>query len=307
MLGVFINTYIDSLDALGFGWELWVDILQSIFWMVFATLFYIFPDGHFVPRWTVWMVPVWAYVQLAYYLALINPALVVFNPGNWPVPIQIALYGTLLVSGLYALIYRYRRVSSSVERQQTKWVVFGLSILIILLITLSVVGEVVYPELFISGTVTDIVLDFAAFMAILALPVTFGVAILRYRLWDIDLLIRRTLVYAVLTAGLAGVYFGLVVVLQALLGLVTGEESSALVTVLSTLAIAALFTPLRRWVQAVIDRRFYRRKYDAARTLADFGAALRDEVDLATLEARLLNVVDETMQPGAVGLWRRDT
>jgi hypothetical protein len=306
LLGIFINTYIDSLDALGFGWELWVDAWQSVFWLAFATLFYVFPDGRFVPRWTVWLVPVWVYVQLAYFAALIYNPLVVLNPGNWPAPVQLILYGALLMSCLFAQIYRYRRVSQAVERQQTKWVVFGLILLVVVLLTVSVVGEVLYPALFVSGTLTDIVLDFVAFVMVLLLPITFGIAILRYRLWDIDLLIRRTLAYAVLTAGLALLYLGLVVLLQALVGWVTGEQRSALVTVLSTLAIAALFTPLRRWVQAFIDRRFYRRKYDAARTLADFGAALRDEVDLATLEARLVGVVEETMQPGQVGLWRRE-
>jgi hypothetical protein len=230
----------------------------------------------------------------------------VFNPGNWPAGVQLVLYGLLLLSCLYAQVYRFRRVSPPVERQQTKWVVFGFVVLLALLIAVSVVGDLLFPELFTAGTVIDIVLDFVSFLAVLVVPITFAIAILRYRLWDIDLLIRRTLVYAVLTAGLAGIYFGIVVVLQGVLGLVAGGENSALITVLSTLAIAALFTPLRRRVQALIDRRFYRRKYDAARTLAEFGALLRDEVNLGALEARLVGVVEETMQPGEVWLWRRE-
>lgn len=140
-------------------------------------------------------------------------------------------------------------------------------------------------------------------MAILGIPVSIGIAILRCRLWDIDVLIRRTLIYAVLTALLALAYFGSVVVLQNLFGAVTGQRETPLVTVLSTLVIAALFVPVRRRVQAFIDRRFYRRKYDAARTLAAFGTALRDETDLDQLTAHLTAVVDEAMQPDSVGLW----
>jgi hypothetical protein len=136
-------------------------------------------------------------------------------------------------------------------------------------------------------------------------PISLAIAILRYRLWDIDVIIRRTLVYALLTALLALAYFGSVVVLQNTFSALTGQSQSTLVTVLSTLVIAALFTPLRRRVQDVIDRRLFRRKYDAARTLAAFGATLRDETNLDQLTAHLTYVVDETMQPASVGLWLR--
>jgi hypothetical protein len=139
----------------------------------------------------------------------------------------------------------------------------------------------------------------------LLLPVCVGVSILRYRLWDIDVIIRRTLIYSGLTAALVGVYLGSVVVLQALFQTLTGERQPQFVTVLSTLAIAALFGPLRRRVQDQVDRRFFRRKYDAAKIIAAFGASLRDETDLDRLAERLVSVVDETMQPQAAGLWLR--
>ena len=147
--------------------------------------------------------------------------------------------------------------------------------------------------------------------SMLVIPPTLGIAILHSRLWDIDVIINRTLVYAVLTAILALVYFGSIVVLQSLVNVLTGQLSlgsqSPLVIVASTLAIATLFQPLRRRIQAIIDRRFYRSKYDAARTLAAFSATLRDEVDLDQLREALLKVVQETMQPSHVSLWLKTT
>jgi len=252
------------------------------------TFFYLFPDGHFVPHWTVWLVP----------LVILHEALLVFRPEvlgqDW-----YSLLEVLTV--LFAPIYRYWRVSNAIQRQQTKWVIFGSALAGVGSMGLTAFGNLVPGAT--VGVVDNMIFNSAWSLFMLLIPLSIGVAILRTHLWDIDILIRRTLIYGVLTALLALVYLGAVVSLQALFTAITGQQRSELVTVLSTLAIAALFVPLRGRIQSVIDRRFYRRKYDAARTLAQFGTALRDEVNLDELSAHLLDAVDESMQPESVALW----
>jgi hypothetical protein len=202
-------------------------------------------------------------------------------------------------AGAAAMVSRFRRAKGD-ERQQLKWFAYA-----------AVLGAIVFLVLVILNTVElPISLEdrirlgtFLFDLLVAGFPIAVGVAILKYRLYDIDIIINRTLVYGALTAALALVYVGCVVVLQTLVSAFTNQGHSELVTVASTLVIAALFTPLRRRIQISIDKRFYRRKYDAAKTLAAFSAKLRDETDLDALSADLLNVVDETMQPTHVSLW----
>ena len=210
-------------------------------------------------------------------------------------------YGVVLGIGVFAQIYRYRRVSDPIQRQQSKWVVYGFTGAIVAFLTL-VVGGLTLPSSLVQSPLSPLLIQPAYYVFMLLIPLSIGMAILRSRLWDIDVLINRTLVYGMLTALLALVYVGLVLALQFLLGGVIHQNNDISI-VGSTLAIAALFQPLRRGVQRVIDRRFYRRKYDAARTLTAFKATLRNEVDLNQLSEQLVAVVQETMQPAHISLW----
>jgi len=167
-------------------------------------------------------------------------------------------------------------------------------------------GLIAYPLLTGGEVMSPGTGAFAVFFYIvngLLPPAAIGIAILRYRLWDIDLFIRRTLVYSILTVTLTLVYFGSVAMLHELYQRLTGEGQSPIVTVLSTLGIAALFTPLRRFIQERIDRRFYRRKYNAEIVLETFSASLREKIDVNSLEKSILDVVTQTMQPASSTLW----
>ena len=199
--------------------------------------------------------------------------------------------------GIASLVVRYRR-AGSLDRVQLRWIAFGgLVFLSIYLVTLPLAGAI--GEHSTAGTV----LTSVAQVAFAAIPVAIGYAILRHRLYDIDVVINRTLVYGALTATLAVTYLGTVLVLQPLLNGVTGD--SGLAVAASTLAVAALFRPARARIQAAVDRRFFRHKYDAARTLEGFSVRLRDEVDLAALDTELRGVIAATMHPTHVSLWLR--
>jgi hypothetical protein len=200
----------------------------------------------------------------------------------------------LFVAGLGAVIslfVRFRRTRGD-ERQQIKWFVSAAALT---LVWITVFGQSLrgLPEAIVA-------LSFL--LVIPSIPIATGIAILRYRLYDIDRIINRTLVYGSLTVTLIALYFGGIVVLQRIFVTLTGQQST-LAVVASTLLIAALFTPLRRRIQGFIDRRFYRRKYDARKTLEAFSAQLRDETDLKALSEDLVGVVRETMQPARVSLW----
>jgi hypothetical protein len=210
----------------------------------------------------------------------------------------VLLSATVVISAV-SIAVRYRRTTGE-ERQQIKWFVFA-SVLIAVGWAASWVAQDATSG---SGGPLGAVSLLLGITSLLGIPVAVGVAILRHHLYDIDILINRTLVYATLTASLILVYLGGVVLLQGIFRTLTGQDSQ-LAIVASTLTIAALFSPLRRRIQSFIDRRFYRRKYDAARTLAEFGSKLRNETDLDALSDDLTAVVRETVQPAHVSLWLR--
>ena len=213
----------------------------------------------------------------------------------------LGFFSLVLISILaaVALLLRYRS-ARSLLRLQIRWFVSG-SILFVILNFL--------PVFFISGgnSKFQIAISAIGFAAIIPLYLAVGIAVLRYRLYEIDIIIRKTLVYAALTVTLGLVFFGGVTLLQRVVGGLTGTEDSPVAIVLSTLAIAALFSPLRRRIQDFIDRRFYRRKYNAEQALADFAATARNETDLEALSGKLVEVVQETMQPERLGLWLKHT
>jgi hypothetical protein len=205
----------------------------------------------------------------------------------------VVVVGSMVASAI-SVIIRARR-AGRVERQQIKWLAYG--------------GALLVGTIFVGGFISiwSVAVGIVAIrIALLGLPVFTGMAIVRYRLYEIDLIINRTLVYSVLTGTLAMVYFGGVATTQAIFRILTGQEQQPqLAVVISTLVVAALFSPLRRRIQGFIDRRFYRRKYDARKTLEAFSTKLRDETDLDALRDDLVGVVRETMQPARVSLWLR--
>jgi len=287
-----------SIVAVPSPWRVPNECLYFLALTLLMLVFLLFPSGQFVPRWTRWALLVFLTGLVP--TAFVAPAFPPYAPvGQLTFLVSLSALATIAI----VQIYRYRRVSSPLQRQQTKWVVFGFAVPITCIV-LGIVPYLMFPVLAVPGSLYPVALNALNTVGPLFIPLSFGFAMLRSRLWDIDVLINRTLVYGTLTVILAVVYIGLVIGLQALLrGIISQDNSVAIV--ISTLAIAALFQPLRHRIQAIIDRRFYRQKYDAAKTLETFNATLRNEVDLDQLREHLLAVVRETMQPTHVSLWLR--
>src|SRR5215218_1020034 len=272
-----------------------VHLLDYLGQVAFVVFFYVFPSGRFVPRWTRWF-------AIAVALLYVPD---IFFPHSPLDLLDGPLFFGVLGSLVLVQVYRYRRVSNPAERQQTKWVVFGVAMGLVGFTMLLTLANYV-PSFEPTGPLGEMVAETCVYGLIALVPLAIGVAILRSGLYDIDILINRTLVYGSLTITLVALYFGVIVVLQRFFVLLTGQQSTIAV-VASTLAIAALFNPLHRRIQSFIDRRFYRSKYDARKTLEDYSTKLRDETDLDELSGGLVRVVQETVQQEHVSLWLRRT
>jgi hypothetical protein len=280
-------------------------LINMLSWPLLVLFFALFPNGRFAPKWIRYIALYGFSFSVAW--GLFPQAFA--TPSGWFLVVVILSIIIVFGASLYAQVWRYRHYSTPLQRQQTKWLVYGLALIVIVTLAQIVTTLIVLPSSSPPPGLT-VFLDLVGVVGNLAyvlIPISVGFAILRYRLWDIDVLIRRTLTYGILTALLVGIYFGSVVALQRIFALVTGGQQNEIVTVVSTLAIAALFIPLRNKIQELIDRRFYRKKYDAQQVLARFSEAVRDETDLEQLTARLMQVVDETMQPTKVSVWLKSS
>lgn len=306
-LGAISSPMLDALAQARPAYDNWVLILRIIGLGSLVLAFTVFPDGRFVPRWTRWLTLVWwAFLISTLFLPQlrIKASIIVDNPTD---RLLLAWMITWLLILSFAQVYRYRRVSSQDERQQTKWVVFGLALMMgigILFATPRLIMPAVDP-----AAPRNLAFEMVAFTAILLSQVVFAgtivVAILRFRLYDLDILINRTLVYGTLTALLGAAYFACVIALQAVFRGLTGQGQT-LAIVISTLAIAALFSPLRNRLQAAIDRRFYRARYDAQQMVASFGERLRDQHGVDNIASALMAAVADTVQPESLSLWLKD-
>src|SRR5258707_779311 len=278
-------------------WQVPNECLTYLALALLVFVFLLFPNGQFVPRSTRCL--------LVVFLAGLIPTTFLGPAMPNTLVDTLGYLVSLCEAAVLAFIqlYRYRQVSSPIQRQQTKWVVFGFAEPAIVYVGGYVLG-LIFPWASSSQCVYQPASAAVNSFLVLFIPLSFGFAMLRSRLWDIDVLINRTLVNGTLTASLALIYVGLVIGLQALLrGLISQDNSVAIV--ISTLAIYVLFQPLRQGIQRLIDRRFYRSKYDARRIIDAFSTTLRAETDLTQLSEQLVAVVQETMQPAHISLWLR--
>ena len=302
----------------------WISyLLQSIFAFTLFFVILLFPTGRLLS--SHWRIIAWAGVcaaSVGIASSLLMPGRLEPSPFDNPFGVDAAILrpvgaiaGWLLIAvvlgALLSLLVRFIR-SRGEERQQIKWFMAVAVVGISSLVSVSVVSALLPSGNSSGALVVNFLQNLLWLIVPASLPIAVGIAILRYRLYDIDHIINRTLVYAALTALLAAGYFGTIMALQGIGSLVfqvpfraiTGQETQ-LATVAATLAMAAMFSPLRRRIQGFIDRRFYRRKYDAAKTLESFSTKLRNETDVAALNNDLISVVSETMQPAHVSLWLR--
>jgi hypothetical protein len=300
LAGVGLTAFLDTLVRQMPIFAIPFNLVEHLGYPLTILLFYLFPDGHFSPGWARWpafiSTGITAFIDLKY--------------GSIS-PLGLPFLALALAGGVLNQAYRYRRVSSPAERQQTKWVILGFTGML-LGIAITTVAFLLWPfkiepSRYYIGTVPDFLFagpfTFVFFFIPQSLvPITFAISTLRFRLWSVDPILNRTMVYGTLTGAMALIYLISVVLLQSIF-----SSQSQVAIVISTLAAAALSSPLRRRIQNAIDKRFYRRKYDPEKVIAAFSTRMRDEVDLEKMTVDLLGLFEETYQPECVSLWlKRD-
>jgi hypothetical protein len=294
----------NALSAASAGWKTPLLLLRMIGTFSLTGAVILFPDGKFIPRWTRFM-----FLAAVVYIVLwlFVPGLAPFNTLDFrSMPSTTSLVAQFIFFLMIAAIqiYRYRYVSNPVQRLQTRWIVLGLVLLVGTISAIAMIG-IFWEPLRTSPTIFALYLILEipiVLFSLLLFPITVAIAIMRYHLWDIDALIRRTLVYSLLTGLLAVIYFSGVALLQGVLNTERGQPSPVVI-VITTLLIYVLFSPMRRRIQDFIDRRFYRQKYDAEKALAEFASAARSSTELSSLTNNLVDLVCETLQPASIKLW----
>jgi hypothetical protein len=290
--------------------------------LIISLFVWLFPNGRFLSRrwrqlaWLMmgllllfglltffWPSSLWRWSSMDLPSDLQNPLGLPFRPSPFWETVVFAgrslLMNSFILLGFLGLGFRWRYTQGD-ERQQIKWLALFVVVFGTMFMSVEIMGVAFYPAIFEGWFYFFVVTSF-----FFGFPIVFGMSIFKYRLYDIDIIIRRTVQYGVVSAVLVAVYFGSITLIQGGLTAVTNTQSP-LAIVLSTLLIAALFNPLRRRVQTAVDRRFYRKKYDAQQVLAQFAVVARDETEIEALTAELIRVVQETMQPNRISLWLKD-
>lgn len=278
------------------AWFLPVAAVNFLGAALITLFFYVFPDGRFAPRWALWLALIFIVTQIPMYF---RPDVAPLNPLRWPPWLYIPVSAVFLTVMITLQVYRYGWISKLAQRRQTKWVVLGITLALSGYVVMLLANYALAPA---PGSAGYILYIAGRDASLLLIPISITIAVLRDRLYDIDTLINRSLVYGALSFSLLAVYAASVYALGWLARLFTGLENSSLAVILSTLGVIALFQPLRARIQSAINQRFYRRRYNAARVLAAFGSSLQREVEMARLTERLLDVVERTMEPTHVSL-----
>lgn len=284
------------------GWRVPVEALRFLGSACLSIFVFVFPGGDFQPRITRWIAAAWIIIQIPEFFFSYSSA----NVTTLSPLLQFAGFFGFTLVVVAAQVWRYRYVSTPRQRQQTRWVSLGVSLALICYLGLEFGYPLAVELTGAPGPLRDATGATLISLTFLLAPISMAIAMARNRLYDVDVLINRLLVYGALSAALAALYFVAIVVLQVgVVALNGSQQVNSLLLVGVTLGAAALFQPLRRALQRGIDRRFYRRQYDATATVSAFAEGLRQNVDLAELRERLIDVVHETMQPTHATLWLR--